>query len=171
METRGMIPVVKERGTVPVVLAVAGFAAVVVGIHQGVVHVAPGYQGTINSGGGEVFDRRGWLLAGMGAAGIVGAAVSLRRKRLSVVPVAVGGGVLFEAFRTMILLALSLPYPLYTETTYRRSGDPVMFVFGAEPFLLVAGGILLVGAGFARLRRHTDRGRGDGVSSPSSTAA
>ena len=154
---------------VPIALAIAGFGAIVVGIHQGVVHVAPGYQGTITTGG-DVLRRREWLLTGMGAAGLVGAAVSLQSKRLSVVPVVLGGVVLFEAVRTMVLKAQSLPYPLYTETTYVLSGEPVMFIFGAQPFLLVAGGVLLVCAGLVGLRRESDRENGDGLSSSSSRA-
>lgn len=149
-----------RNAVIPTALAVAGFAAIVVGITQGVLQVAPGYHGTINAGA-EGFNRRDWLLAGMGVVGIVGAIVSLRRKSLSTVPVTVGGVVLFEAFRTMILAARGLHYPLYTQTTYRRSGDPVKFVFGAEPFLLVAGGVLLVGAGIVVLRGRGDRESGD----------
>lgn len=160
----------RDSPAVPIILASAGFAAIVVGVHQGVLHVAPGYQGTINAGG-EVLGRRDWLLAGIGAVGIGGATVSLRRKRLSVVPVAVGGIVLFEAFRTMFIAAHSLPYPIYTETTYRRSDDPVMFIFGAEPFLLVAAGVLLVGAGIVGLRGRRSQENDDEASSPSSTTA
>ncbi|QLG61897.1 hypothetical protein [Halorarum salinum] len=169
MKNIGIVPVVKNRGISPVVLAIAGFAAIVVGIHQGVLHVAPGYQGTINAGG-EVPGRREWLLAGMGIIGIVGAAVAPWRKRLSVVPVAVGGIVLFEAFRTMFVAANGLRYPLYTETTYPFSGEPIMFIFGAEPFLLVAGGGFLVGAGIVGLRGRRTRENRDEMSSPSSRA-
>lgn len=170
MKNRGISPLVENSGIGPVVLAIAGFTAIVVGVHQGVLHVAPGYQGTINAGG-EVLGRREWLLAGTGVVGIVGAAVALRRKRLSVVPVAVGGIVLFEALRTMILAANGLPYPLYSETTNRLSGEPIMFVFGAEPFLLIAGGVLLVGAGIAGLGGQRNREKRDEMSSPSSKAA
>ena len=160
----------REDPAVPVILASAGFAVIVVGVYQGVLHVAPGYQGTINAGG-EVFSRREWLLAGMGIVGIGGAVGSLRRKQLSTVPMAVGAGVLFEAIRTMILAARGLPYPLYTETAYRTSGEPVMFIFGAEPFLLLAGGVLLVGAGIVRLRGQGPGENGEERSSPSSTTA
>lgn len=168
MKNRGTVPSVEPRGISPVVLAIAGFAAIVIGMHQGVLHVAPGYQGTINAGG-EVPGLREWLLAGMGAVGIVGAAVSLRRKRLGVVPVAVGGVVLFEGVRTMVLAANGLRYPLYTETTYPFSGEPIMFIFGAEPFLLIAGGGLLVVAGFVGLRGQRDGDDGGGTSSSTTT--
>lgn len=162
--------IVNNNGVSPIILSVAGFVTVVVGVHQGVFHVAPGYQGTINAGG-EALGRREWLLAGVGAVGVVGAALSIRRKRLSVVPAVVGGIVLFEAFRTIIIAWNALPYPLFTETTYRRSGEPVMFILGAEPFMLMAGGVLLVGAGIAGIRGYTDRENGDEMSSPPSTSA
>lgn len=154
----------------PILLSLAGFVAVMVGVEQGVLHVAPGYQGTINAGA-EEFTRRKWLLAGLGVVGVAGAVASLRSVRLSVVPVAVGGVVVAEAVRTTVLAATGLPYPLFTETTYRRSGEPVVFVLGAEPFLLVAGGLLFVGAGIVGLRTHRKRGVGDELSSPPSTSA
>ena len=170
MKNKGPVPFLQNHALGPVVIAVAGFAAIVVGIHQGVLHVAPGYQGVIDTGG-EALDRRGWVLAGLGVAGIAGAAISVRRQRLAVLPVAVGGAVLVEAVRTIVLVASTLPYALYTETTYRSTGEPVMFVLGAEPFLLVAGGVLLVGAGIVGLRGQRERNGGDEVSSPSGAAA
>ena len=160
----------RNNAMAPGILAIAGFVAIVVGIHQGVLHVAPGYQGTINAGG-DPLGRREWLLAGVGALGVVGAVSSIRTKRLSAVPGAVGGVVLFEAFRTIVLAATGLPYPLFTETTYRTSGDPVMFILGAEPFLLVAGGVLFVGAGIVGSRIQRNRGNDDEMSSPSSRTA
>ncbi|WP_267639709.1 hypothetical protein [Haloarchaeobius amylolyticus] len=158
------------HGVNAIILSVAGFVTVIVGVQQGIFHVAPGYQGTINAGG-EALGRREWLLAGVGAVGVVGAALSIRRKRLSVVPVVGGGIVLFEVFRTIIIAWNALPYPLFTETTYRRSGEPVMFILGAEPFMLIAGGSLLFGAGIAGIRGSTHREDGDEMSSPPSTSA
>ncbi|MFC5367067.1 hypothetical protein [Salinirubrum litoreum] len=169
MKNRREETFVESYGVGPILLSVAGLVAVIVGVQQGVLHVAPGYQGTINASA-EAFDRRKWLLAGVGIAGVAGAVASLRRKRLSVVPVAAGAVVVFEAVRTIVLAATGLPYPLFTETTYRRSGDPVMFVLGAEPFLLVAGGCLFVAAGVAGLRRRRGRETGDELSSPPSTS-
>ena len=166
---RGMnIRLVESYGIGPILLSLAGFVAVVVGVQQGVLHVAPGYGGTINASE-EVFGRRKWLLAGVGAVGVVGASLSSRRKRLSAVPIAVGGVVLLEAFRTTVLAATSLDYPLFTETAYRRSGEPVMFVLGAEPLLLAAGGVLLVGAGIVGLRAHGNRENDEEMSPSPST--
>lgn len=170
MKNRTIRRFVEEHGLGPILLSMAGFVAVIVGVQQGVLHVAPGYQGTINASA-EAFGRRKWLLAGLCVVGVAGAVVSIRRKRLAVVPVAVGGVLVFEAVRTTVLAATGLPYPLFAETTYRRSGEPVMFILGAEPFLLVAGGVLFVGAGIVRLREHRNREVGDDVSSPASTSA
>lgn len=144
----------KTKRTVPVVLAVAGFAAIAIGIYQGLVHVAPGYEGTIMSGWGGELNHEERLLAGVGAVGLGGAVASLRWKRLSVVSAATGGIVLFYTFRA--ILGQIRNVALYTETT-TYGGDTVVFVLGVEPFLLVAGGLFLVGAGIVGWRRHASR--------------
>jgi hypothetical protein len=144
----------KRSDVAPVVLAVAGFAAIAVGIHQGLVHVAPGYEGTIMTGWGGELNHEEWLLAWMGAIGIAGAAVSLRWRRLSMIPVVMGGIVLFYALRAVVYQFQNMK--LYTKTTI-YSGDTVVFILGAEPFLLIIGGLLLVAAGITGLRRHTNR--------------
>ena len=147
-----------ERRALPAALAVAGFAAVVIGIHQGLVHVAPGYEGTIVTGWGGSLNHEERLLAGLGAVAIGGAVASLRWRRLAVVPVATGSVVLTSALRAVVNTFQDRG--LYTETT-TDGGNSVAFVLGAEPFLLVAGGLrlvagglLLVGAGVAGRRRH-----------------
>jgi hypothetical protein len=157
-----------RKGLFPVALAVAGFAAIAVGIHQGLVHVAPGYEGTITSGWGGDIGHEERLLAAVGAVGVGGAAVSRRWARLSVVPAAAGGVVLFYALRAVLGTALDVP--LYAETT-TYGGDPVAFVLGAEPFLLVAGGVLLVGAGVAGWRRRASRETDSEVSPTTSTTS
>jgi hypothetical protein len=138
----------------PVALAVAGFAALVIGIFQGLIHVAPGYEGTIVSGWGGDLNHEERLLARLGGVGVVGAVATLRWKRLAVVPAAIGGVVLFYALRALAQKVLNVP--LYTETT-TFGGEPVMFVLGAEPFLLVGAGALFVAAGLTGWRYHTDR--------------
>ncbi|WP_277555031.1 hypothetical protein [Halobaculum limi] len=168
MKNKKIDRIVEAHSVGPILLSVVGLVAVIVGVQQGVLHVAPGYQGTINASE-ELFGRRKWLLTGAGAVGVVGAISSIRWKRLSVVPVAVGGIVFVEGLWTAILAATGLDYPLFTETTYRRSGDPVMFILGAEPFLLVAGGVLLAGAGIAGRRVHRNR-QDEEKSSPPSTS-
>jgi len=152
-----------EGRALPVALALVGFAAVVIGIHQGLVHVAPGYEGTIVTGWGRSLNHEERLLAGLGAVGVGGAVASLRWRRLVAVPAAVGGVVLFYALRAVIYTVQDPG--LYAETT-THGGNSVVFVLGAEPFLLVAGGLLLVGAGVAGRRRHagSQKGSDDAVS-------
>ena len=146
----------------PVVLAVAGFATIVVGIHQGLVHVAPGYEGTIVSGWDGGLNHEERLLAGIGAVGIGGTVATLRWRRLTIVPITSGGVVLFYALRALIQKVQNVP--LYVETTM-HGGDPVVFILGAEPFLLITGGLLLVGAGMLGWRRHLSRNDGSAPSS------
>jgi len=155
------------KSVLPVVVAVGGFIAIVVGIHQGLVHVAPGYEGTIMSGWDGKPNHEERLLAGVGAVGIAGAVATLRRKQFSLIPVAAGGVVLFYAVRAILQYVQKIP--LYTETTM-PGGDPVVFIFGAEPFLLIVGGLLLVGAGLLGWRHQTNPNTDSAPSvAPSST--
>jgi hypothetical protein len=153
------------RVRVPVVLAVAGGVAIVVGIHQGLVHVAPGYEGTIVSGWGGKLNHEERLLAAVGAVGIAGSIAARRWRRLCVVPIAAGGVVLFYALRAIGHWVWRTP--LYVETSI-DDGDPTVFVLGAEPFLLVIGGALLIAAGVLGWRRHSTESDGRCGSRPSS---
>ena len=144
----------RTKPVLPVVVAVAGLAGIVVGIYQGLVHVAPGYGGTISSGWGGTLNHEERLLASIAAVGIGGTVASLRWKRFCAVPVAAGGVVLFYALRAILQYVQTVP--LYAETT-TRSGEPVVFILGAEPFLLILGGVLLVGAGLLGWRQQTNR--------------
>jgi len=134
----------RTQRLVPVALAVAGFVAIVVGIHQGLVHVAPGYEGTITSGWDGAPNHEERLLARLGLVAVVATVATLRWRRLALVPVAVGGVVLFYALRAVGHYVWEPG--LYTAVeTY--GGASLRFVLGAEPFLLVGGAVLLVVAG------------------------
>ena len=157
----------RDKQMTPIILALAGFAAIVIGVYQGLVHVAPGYEGTIMSGWGGKLNHTERLLAGLGAVGVGGTVAASRWKHLAVVPAAIGGVVLFFGVRAILQKIRNLP--LYTEvTTY--GGNRVVFILGVEPFLLIAGGFLLVGAGIVEWRRHTGR-EVDGEMSPPSSSA
>lgn len=149
-------------------LAVAGFAAIVIGIHQGLVHVAPGYDGTtIMTGWGGELNHEESLLATLAALGVGGTVGTLRWQRFAVVPVAMGGVVLFYAIRAIFHQVQNVP--LYSEIqTY--GGDRAMFILGAEPFLLIGGGLLLVGAGIVGWRREA-RSEDGCERSPASSSA
>lgn len=147
----------RNSRALPIVIAAAGFGAVVVGIYQGLVHVAPGYEGTIVTGWGRGLNHEEYLLAQLSAVGVGGAVGSLRWRRLAAVPVAAGGVVSFYSLRAVLHYAFDPG--LYTEVS-RHGGGSVVLVLGAEPFLLVAGGVLLAVGGVmgwrARLTRSDD---------------
>lgn len=160
----------KRNRLLPVVLAVSGYAAVVIGLYQGLIHVAPGYEGTIVSGWGGELSHEEVLLGQVGAIGVGGTVAALRWKRLASVPIATGGIVLFYTLRAVFEQFQTSP-PLYREfsaTGGGFEGDTVMLILGAEPFLLAAGGVLLIGAGIARWQYRTTSGESDRVTSPSS---
>jgi hypothetical protein len=136
----------RPKGALPAVLALAGFVAIVVGVHQDLLHVAPGYEGTITTGWDGSLSHEELLLARLGLVGVVGAGAALRWRRLAVVPAATGVVVLLYALRAVLQYARDPG--LYAPVT-AFGGESVRFVLGAEPFLLVAGGALLVAAGAA----------------------
>jgi len=152
---------------VPVAMAVAGFAAIAIGVYQGLVHVAPGYEGTIVSGWGGSLNHEELLLVQVGALGVGSVVAGRRWERLSGLSAVTGGIVLFYAFRAVFHLVQS-PRPLYREFAVQGGGfegDTVAFVLGAEPFLLAVGGLLLLAAG---IEPFTDRipGRGGDEGTP-----
>ncbi|UPV99008.1 hypothetical protein M0R88_10770 [Halorussus gelatinilyticus] len=163
----------ENRRLVPVVMAVAGCTAIVIGVYQGLVHVAPGYEGTITAGWGGDLNREEILLVQLGVVGVGGAVAALRWKRLASVPFATGGIVLFYAFRAVGPFLRSPTRPLYREFSPGApgfEGESVMLVLGAEPFLLAGGGLLLVGAGIAASRFRTPGDEGDELTPPPSRA-
>ncbi|WP_338740323.1 hypothetical protein [Haloplanus salilacus] len=141
---------------VPVVVALAGFAAIVVGVHQGLVHVAPGYEGTVTTGWDGDPNHEERLLAWTAAVAVCGTVAALRWRRLALVPVLMGGVVLFYVFRAVLNYAQDPG--LYTVVDL--GGESLRFVLGAEPFLLVGGAILLVAAGVRVWTRASRTRRG-----------
>ena len=133
----------------PTTLALAGAAAIAVGVHQGLVHVAPGYGGSIVTGWGGPLSHEEVFLAGLGLVGVVGTVAARRRRRLAVTPAATGLVVLFYTFRAVLHYALEPG--LYVEVT--THGTPTRFVVG---------GLLLVGAGVVGWRGPAPDGADDG---------
>jgi hypothetical protein len=150
--------------SISAVLALAGFVTVVVGVHQDLLHVAPGYEGTVTTGWDGALSHEEALLARLGLVGVVGAVAASRWRRLAVVPAATGVVVLFYALRAVLHYARDPG--LYAPVT-AFGGESVRFVLGAEPFLLVTGGTLLVTASVVGWRVRPGRSD-DGTSAAAS---
>ena len=140
-------------------LAIVGCLAVVVGVGRELLHVAPGYDGLIQTGWDGPLSHEEVLLRQVSAVGAVGALAATRWRRVSVVPAAAGGIVLFYALRAVGHYVGKPGF--YRETTATVGGEPTKFVLGAEPFLLVAGGALLVVAGVVGWRTRGATGEDD----------
>ncbi|WP_276261346.1 hypothetical protein [Haloglomus litoreum] len=132
-------------------VAAAGLLAIVVGVHQSLVEVAPGFDGRIVTGWDRSLSHEERLLAVLGGMGLVGAAGAIRWRRLGAIPVAAGSVVLLFTLRAVGQYAQRPG--LYTEVRL-HDGTTTRFVLGAEPFLLAGGALLLVTAGVAGWRTH-----------------
>ncbi|MGB9957637.1 hypothetical protein ACOZ4B_14775 [Haloferax prahovense] len=145
-----------HQRTLVVVMAVVGFGAIVAGVHQELLHVAPGYDGTITTGWDGRLNHEEYLLARLGGVGVVGALAALRWKHAVALPVAVGG---VEIGYSLVAVSHYVRDPgLYT--TVQTFDGTTRLVLGAEPFLLVVGGLLFLGAGVAAWRTHGERAAG-----------
>ncbi|ELZ85004.1 hypothetical protein C453_10500 [Haloferax elongans ATCC BAA-1513] len=142
-----------RQHVVAAALAVTGFGAIVFGIYQDALHVAQMYDGTIETGWGGSLNHEERLLARLGALGAVGSVAALRWRHLAVVPAVTGAIVLFYPLRAIVQWTSSPE--LYTEVP-THDGGVTRIVLGAEPFLLIAGGGLLVGAAFLRWRSNSN---------------
>jgi hypothetical protein len=155
-----------RRNLLIVGLAAAGLLSILVGVHQSLVDVAPGFDGRIVTGWDRSLSHEERLLAGLGGLGAAGAFGATRWRRLAAVPVAAGSVVLLYTLRAVGQYALRPG--LYTEVRL-HDGTTTRFVLGAEPFLLVGGALLLVVAGVAGWqthRREADGGESETTAGP-----
>lgn len=150
-----------RQDLVAVGLALVGFCAIVVGIHQDLVQVAPGYPGLIETGWDGSLSHEERLLAQLAALGVGGTIATIRWRSAAVLPLAVGVVELFYSIRAVISYAREPG--LYTEVTL-YDGTVTRFVLGAEPSLLVLGGLLVLGAGIVGWRAHGNRSDASGPS-------
>lgn len=140
--------------------AAAGFLTIVVGVHQSLVDVAPGFDGRIVTGWDRSLSQEERLLAALGGVGLAGAAGVTRWRRLAAVPVVVGSVVLLYTLRAVGQYAMRPG--LYTDVRL-HDGTTTRFVLGAEPFLLAGGALLLVIAGVAGWWTHREEADGGGA--------
>lgn len=155
----------------PVGLAGAGLFAVVVGIHAELLHARPMYDFAITTGWGVVpghrrwihsLNHEEWLLAEIAGLALLGSLAATRWRRAAAIPALAGLIVCFYPIRAVAHYATE--EGVYTGLP--AVGDPTSrVVLGAEPFLLVLGGLCLLGAGYVGWRApalssaQTDRGR------------
>jgi hypothetical protein len=140
-----------RRNLLIVGVAAAGLLAIVVGVHQSLVDVAPGFDGRIVTGWDRSLSHEERLLAALGGVGLAGAVGATRWRTLQAVPVAVGSLVLFYTLRAVGQYAMRPG--LYTDIRL-QDGSTTRLVLGAEPFLLAGGALLLVSAGVISWRTH-----------------
>ena len=156
-----------RRALLPVGIAAAGTLAVVIGIHTELLTMRPGTGGTIETGWGGSLNHEEQLLAGLSLLGIVSAFAAIRWRRAALLTQAVGGIVLFYALRAVVGYSFDPRLGVYT-------GFPVLggttgrVVFGAEPYLLVLGGLLLIAAGVLGVRGWPGSGDSDTVADKTS---
>ncbi len=135
-----------RRALRPAGVAVAGTLAVVIGIHAELLHVRPTASGTIETGWGGSLNHEETLLAGLSLLGTVGALAASRWRRVALLPQAVGGVVLFYALRAVGIYLSDPLLEVYTGLPV-LDGTTGRVVFGAEPYLLILGGLLLIAGG------------------------
>jgi hypothetical protein len=133
-------------------LSIAALVAVVIGVHAELLHARPVYDFTIDTGWGVTPGQRRWihslnheerLLAQVAGLGVLGSIAATRWRRAVVIPGVMGTIVLFYPLRAVWHHATETG--IYTGLPI--VGDPSSrVVLGAEPYLLVAGGLFLVGS-------------------------
>lgn len=138
-----------RRSLLPLGLALAGLAAILVGLHQELVTVRPAYDGSITTGWGRDLNAGERQLGALATGALPVAAVTVRYPRARYLLQAVG---LFVAGRALYASVHWLLQPdVYTGIPI-AGGTSGELVLGAEPYLLVVGGLLLVAAGSAGAR-------------------
>lgn len=157
-----------RRSLLIVGVAAAGLLAIVVGIHQSMVDVAPGFDGRIVTGWDRSLSHEERLLAALGGVGVAGGVGATRWRRLAAVPVGAGSVILLFTLRAVGHYARRPG--LYTEVRL-YDGTTTRFVLGAEPFLLAGGALLLVVAGVLGWRTQRREADGGGAETAAGSVA
>jgi hypothetical protein len=159
----------QHRRHLTVVIAAAGLLTVVLGVHAELLHARPMYDVTVETGWGHLDGHPLWihslnheerLLASLSGVGLLGSVVATRWRPAAAMPAASGVIVVFYPVRAVVRWASSPQFGIYTGIP--GVGNPSgRFVLGAEPYLLVVGGLCLVGAGLVGWRAATPQRRSD----------
>lgn len=156
-----------RRTLLPTGVAIVGALAVVIGIHMELLHMRAGVGRTIDTGWASSLNHEEGLLAGLSLLGIVGALAARRWRRAGLLSQAVGGVVLFYALRAVMQHILDPGVGIYTGLPVFE-GTTGQIVFGAEPYLLVFGGLLLIAAGVLGYRGWPRSGDSDTITEKTS---
>lgn len=139
----------ESRDVIPAGLALTALALVVVGIHQELLTTRFAGGPIIETGWGGDLSYQERQLGALVAGALPVAAASARYRRAGYLVQAVGAVVLGA---TLLATTHWIGQPeVYTGLPV-AGGASGVFVLGAEPYLLVVGGLLLVGAGVAGAR-------------------
>ncbi|WP_254822170.1 hypothetical protein [Haloglomus halophilum] len=135
-------------------LALLGLLAVVVGVYQDLLRIMPASAGSIETPWGRDPTQGEYLLLLWAGIGVVGAVAAIRWRLAAVAPAVMGSIVLLGTGNTVLRYEREIG--LYTPVP-TPGGDRAQHALGAEPFLLVAGALLLVGAGGVGWWAHAER--------------
>jgi len=151
---------------VPVALSVAALVTILVGVHTDSLHVEQMYDYTVTTGWDGALNYQEREMIELAAIGVLGTLGALRWRRVAAGAIVAG--------------ALVLVYPVRFFTRGSRSvtgemvvfgGETIELYYGAEPYLLVLGGLLLVLAGVVGLRGVFPGARRIGAAVESVTSA
>jgi len=152
-------------GLVPVAISVGALATVFVGVHTESLHAAAASGYTVQTGWDGPLNYQELELVELAALGVLGALAAVRWRRAAYGTLLAGGLVLVYPIRFLADRFESVSQGLDV-----GGGTTIDVSFGAEPYLLLFGGTVLVLAGVAGIRGGLPGARRFGALLRSSTA-
>ena len=135
-----------RRTILPVGLAFVGLVTVLVGLHQDLLTVRAAYDGTVTTGWGRDLNHTERKLGLLATVALPVAAAAARYRYAGYLVQAAGAAVTWAALSASVHWLLD---PVVYSGLPVAGGTSGAFVLGAEPYLLLVGGLLLVAAGVA----------------------